>query len=182
MAKADLTAQVVRELLDYNSGTGVFTWKPRPPELFKGPRAGAIWHARYCGQRAGHLSKALGYETIRIFDRAHFAHRLAWMHVTGDTPSGEIDHINCEKSDNRFENLRDVLPQWNKQNVRRAPRKVSLMPLGVYLVARDNLKMPYTAQLSFNGKMLHLGYFLTADEAHLAYLDGKRRLHHGCTI
>ena len=36
------------------------------------------------------------------------SHRLVWKWVTGKDPENTIDHINRDKGDNRFWNLRDV--------------------------------------------------------------------------
>ena len=182
MAKADLTAQRLRELLHYDPETGVFTWLVRPAESFFGPRASAIWHTRYCGKRAGCVNKVIGYATICILDKAYYAHRLAWLYASGTEPIGEIDHINGEKADNRLGNLRDVSPQTNKQNMRSPPNKVAMTSIGVYYVKRDNLKRPYSASIALNGRHHHLGYFATNEEAHAAYLKAKRVMHVGCTI
>ncbi|WP_428999737.1 HNH endonuclease signature motif containing protein [Stenotrophomonas maltophilia] len=65
-------------------------------------------------------------------------HRLAWLYMTGQWPSGEIDHINHDRSDNRWHNLRDVSHQANQQNRAGAskgrkydlPRNVEYVPSG----------------------------------------------------
>lgn len=180
MAKPDFTAALLRELLDYNPETGYFIWRPRPMALFEGPRAGPIWHTRYCGKRAGSLSKALGYETIRVFDRAYWSHRLAWLHVTGEHPVGEIDHINGDRSDNRISNLRDVSRQINQQNMRKTISSRT-MPLGVFLNERKVVRR-YSASIQIDGHAKHLGYFDTPEIAHAAYVQAKRLHHPGCTI
>jgi len=181
MAAGDLTAQRLRELLDYAPGTGAFTWRPRPTEMFRGPRAGPIWHTRYCGKRAGHVNRIVGYESIRIFDRSYWSHRLAWLHVYGEWPVGEVDHINGDRLDNRIANLRACDRQVNAQNMRRRPKDDGVL-LGVHRVVTRNLSKPFTAKIYVSGRSHHLGYFATEAQAHAAYLDAKRRLHRGCTI
>lgn len=47
-----------------------------------------------------------GYLIIKVKKRQLKAHRIVWLLNTGDWPSGEIDHINRVRDDNRFENLR----------------------------------------------------------------------------
>lgn len=109
------------------------------------------------------------------------AHRLAWVHVHGSWPAGDIDHINGDKLDNRIANLRDVTRSVNKENMRsaRGDNKVGL--LGVH-VRRQNTTRPYVASIRVSGKLIHLGAHNTPEAAHAAYLEAKRRLHSGCTI
>ena len=45
-------------------------------------------------------------------------HRLVWAWVTGEEPSGEIDHKNGDRTDNRFWNLRVVSHSTNNLNQR----------------------------------------------------------------
>jgi hypothetical protein len=107
MAAADLTAARVRELLHYNPDNGLFTWRVDRPR-------------RKAGSVAGCFDKALGYWRICINDRVLYAHRLAWLWVTGDHPNHQIDHINGVRYDNRWTNLRDACAVVNN-NTRAAP-------------------------------------------------------------
>jgi hypothetical protein len=43
------------------------------------------------------------------------------------------------------------------------------------VVRRDDR---FIAQIKSNGKQNYLGIFDTAEEAHIAYLDAKKKLHH----
>lgn len=59
------------------------------------------------GERAGCI-KDNGYRQVRIGGRTHQEHILVWLWHTGEWPVHEIDHINGQRDDNRFENLRSA--------------------------------------------------------------------------
>jgi hypothetical protein len=110
--------EMLRQLLDYNPETGLLTWKPRPPEMFAGhdERICNTWNTRYAGQEAlGHVD-AQGYKIGSINAVRVKAHRIAWKLLHGADPSGQIDHINGARADNRAINLRDVSQSGNQRN------------------------------------------------------------------
>lgn len=165
MAKADLTAQRLREVLHYDPETGLFT------ALYS-----SSWD-RQAGQPVGCLSMPNGYVLIWLDRRSYRAHRLAWLYMTGEWPTDVIDHINGVKHDNRFVNLRDVPREVNMQNIRRANRNSSHGVLGAYAKGSR-----WVAAITVKGKTLTIGSFATIDEAHAAYLAAKRKHHPGCLI
>jgi hypothetical protein len=118
-----------------------------------------------------------GYKKIKLDKVFYSAHRLAWFYVFGVWPTGQIDHINGNRLDNRIENLRDVPKQINSENTRKA-RSDSLS--GIQGVAAHGLR--WKAAITVNGKKRHLGVFKTQDAAHEAYIFAKRKFHTGCTL
>ncbi len=144
------TAERLRELLHYNPETGVFTWVVKR----RGVRVGAM---------AGTVSSTNGYRIIRLDYRAYQAHRLAWLWMVGGWPKGQIDHLNCNKVDNRWCNLREATPTQNTRNrpVRRDNR------IGFKGVARANHR--WQARIWVNGKRFHIGCFDSPEDAHNAY-------------
>ena len=167
--KNSLTSGELKEIMHYDPDTGVFTWKRsiRKRDRWNGKIAGSIM--------------TLGYRQIRINGRDYYAHRLAWLYMTGEWPQQTIDHINGKQADNRWSNLRDVSHHANIQNVRIARRNNKSGLLGAYF-HKDHPTKPWQARLQIQGICKSLGYFSTSKEAHDAYLKAKRRFHEGCTI
>jgi hypothetical protein len=165
-----LTAERLRELLDYDPATGVFTWRLVNRRAFRAK----------AGDRAGTRPDGAGYLPIGVDGKVYRAHRLAWLHVHGTWPFGVIDHINGIRHDNRIENLRDVPVKINAQNQRRAVSTNLAGMQGVW-TPRGRAKK-FAAYIIANGIRIRLGSFDTADLAHAAYMDAKRRLHEGCTV
>lgn len=160
-----ITAQELRETLTYSPETGEFFWlAPGRGRRFGTPVGSWDLH---------------GYKTVRLGGRSYKLHRLAWLHVHGAWPVGDIDHINGNRIDNRIANLRDVPRGVNLENQRKATNNRSTGLLGAYY---DQRKRNYYARISIGDKSVHLGTFQTAEAAHAAYLEAKRRMHAGCTI
>lgn len=167
----ELTAERLRELLAYDRETGIFT------RLTRSARSVQI------GDVAGGLETANGgvYKRIKIsVDGTSFkAHRLAWLHVYGRWPEGEIDHINGDSCDNRIGNLRVVSHRLNQENMKVARSDSSSGLLGANWNKRTGKWM---GKIKAKGRQYVLGEYATPEEAHEAYLAAKRRLHEGCTI
>jgi hypothetical protein len=163
-----LTAERLRELLDYDPEAGIFVWLS--PAL-RARRANV-------GGRAGG-SAPYGYLRVGIDGGVYLAHRLVWLYVHGIWPERDIDHLNGIRTDNRISNLRHVSRSINLQN-RRSARSDSLSGLlGVEWHGASGL---WHARIRAGGVRHCLGYFRDKHEAHQAYLEAKRRLHEGCTI
>ncbi len=119
-----------------------------------------------------------GYVKIHINGIPYRAHRLAWLYMTGFLPKQQIDHIDGNRSNNKWPNLRDVPHIVNVQNRRKAQRNnKSTGLIGVSLMGNK-----YLARIGFGGRRIRIGLFPTEEEAYEAYLEYKRRLHIGCTI
>lgn len=122
MAKKALPdADLLRQLLTYNPETGELVWLPRDRAMFANTMQHARWNIHYGGKIAGCLSPTRKYRCLKILGREFFAHRIIWKLVTGADPEGEVDHINRDKIDNRWANLRDVSHSVNMMNVRMRP-------------------------------------------------------------
>ena len=159
MATRILTQQRLHELLKYDPETGVFTWNVTRSTIKAGSHAGTY--------------DRRGYLRISIDSVVYAAHRLAWLYTHGVWPSGVIDHINRNTSDNRLCNLRDTNQYVNTQNA--CTRKDS--PVGLRGVTRHPHSKKWRARIQAGGKPVELGSFNTIEAAAAAYAAAASVLH-----
>jgi len=162
----NIIAARVRDLLHYEPETGFFFRR----------KATKVRHR--VDDRADKLcpiGRAAGYYYVSVAGGRYGAHRLAWLYVTGEWPKGQIDHINGDPGDNRIVNLRDVPQSLNQQNRRRSAARIN--PSGFVGVSFKRGR--WMAALTVNRRQVYLGYYDTPQEAHAAYLKGKRTHHPG---
>lgn len=171
MTTDNLTAARLREVLEYNPETGVFTWiKPSGRRVKVGDVAGA--------RRPDKPGGGGGYRTIQIDGTRYYAHRLVWFYMTGEWPAADVDHRFGMRDDNRWSELREASRSVNLQNQRTARGRVGLLGVCEYPAGSGKFR----AQISAGGKCVFLGTFLVPEHAHAAYVEAKRRMHAGCTI
>lgn len=119
----EISIDLLRQLIRYDSKTGKLYWLPRARCHFKTVRNCNAWNTNYAGNECGYSTNG-AYIRLRIFDRNFFAHRVAWAIHHGQWPT-EIDHINGVRTDNRITNLREVTTQQNRQNAAQHSRNTS---------------------------------------------------------
>lgn len=163
--RSRLTVSDVTRFLTYDQATGILTWKPDATRT------------SVSGKRAGHLNKTNGYRYTSILNVQFCEHRLAWAITHGVWPTGQIDHINGIRDDNRIENLRDVSASVNMQNRKKPQSNNTSGFLGV-----TKHRNRWRALLTINGKPTVLGSFDSPRLAYEVYLQRKRIEHKGCTI
>ena len=146
--------ELLRKLLNYDPDTGVLTWKARPLSMFSTDSQGKRWNSRYAGKLA-FTANADGYKLGKVFGASFRAHRVAWAIHHGEWPSGEIDHINRVKSDNRIANLRDVTKSENMRNTQLQKNNTS-GHVGVCWCAQSR---KWLASIRANSKQVHIGLF-----------------------
>lgn len=138
----------VREVLEYHPDTGHFTWRKR-----LSPSGGP-------GDIAG-VKNTRGYILLSIDNVRVYAHRVAWFYVNGEWPKDQIDHINGERADNRWCNLREASSSENACNGRLRPSNKS----GYTGVSWEKAKKRWVARAVKNGKQYVIGRFMTKEEA-----------------
>lgn len=166
MAKKPLpTPDELRQLLEYDPGSGVLTWRPRSASMFAPGNRGADkvcigWNKKYAGQEAGNVHPISGYRIVGLGQLVG-AHRVAWAIYYSEWPKHVIDHINGDPLDNSIGNLRDVTPQQNQKNCFRRVDNKS----GVTGVSRAPRNRGWVAKIRVDGRQVHLGTFDTIEEA-----------------
>ncbi|HNC23501.1 MAG TPA: HNH endonuclease signature motif containing protein [Opitutaceae bacterium] len=165
----------LRECFEYDPETGMLTWRDRPRSHFRAPNAYATFRNNFADKPAGSLAPH-GYVTVRLNRKLLYAHRIAWVLMTGVWPLVNIDHVNGDKADNRWANLRLATQSQNMTNVRvnagHFRRKYDL-PRGVSMDIRFPNR-PYIAQY----RKRYLGCYATPEEAHAAYLAAAGQYAH----
>lgn len=162
--KIDLTQDLLKELIHYDSETGVFTWKHRDVKYFKNETAYKKWNTRFAGKTFGtkytvsHNGKS--YITGCILYKQIDLHRLAWIYVYGEMPN-QVDHIDGDGTNNAISNLRNVTPSVNRKNTRRMSTNTS----GFCGVSWRSKSKKWRARIMIGKKEIHLGIFDSFSEA-----------------
>lgn len=152
-----LTLDRLRELLVYDPISGAFRWIARAGRCRAGDIAGC--------------DDGQGYIVIRIDGKPYKAHRLAWVYMTGEWPEPTTDHINGERADNCWRNLREASQSQNQAN-----KRAVMSSTGYKGVCWSKRKNRFLATVKKDGKQYRLGFFRTAEAAHEAYKRAARAL------
>lgn len=145
-------------ILDYNPDTGKLTWKHR--------ECNNRFNACFGGKEAGNISRGHGYRDVRFEENYRMlAHRVIYTMMTGKwLKDGEqVDHINHDRQDNRWCNLRVVNQRLNGQNQKLCKNNTS----GFNGVRKREFKYGerWEARIYTDGKEHYLGRYHTYDEA-----------------
>ena len=150
--KKMITQQELITTLHYDADAGLFRW---------------IAPCRRVGKMgiASLKASSKGYVIIRIRGKKYSAHRLAWLWMTGEWPALDIDHIDGDKTNNKWENLRLATKSQNAANAKAHKDNASgLKGVCWHLEGRK-----WAAEIKINRKKVYLGLFDCPAAAHLAY-------------
>ena len=154
-----ITTDELKKILRYEPETGLFYRISAP-----------LRQRRLIGTIAG-TKHSTGYIAIHVNGTIFYAHRLAWLYMTGDWPKKYIDHINRDRADNRFENLREADTAQNNINSDPSRANVSGYTGVCWIIRRER----WLAQIKVNGKQICLGYHHTKEDAIAARKAGERK-------
>lgn len=135
------------------------------------PETGQFAHVT-SGRPAG-CKDSYGYTVLKIAGKMYKAHRLAFLYMIGRFPLADVDHVDLDRSNNRWSNLREVTRLQNNVNIRSAPNTTSKF-LGVSFSKSHN---KWAARIrTKNGRKL-LGYFDDEVAAAMAYHRAAKQEH-----
>jgi len=152
-----ITQDLVQEMFDYRDGHLYWRHKVNKRHGIDAP--------------AG-TTNSIGYRVVTINGKKIQAHRLVWLWHGFELPE-QIDHINCDRADNRMENLRAADCMTNAFNSKLKSDNTS----GVKGVSWCNTYNKWIVQIhAFKRKVS--GRFKSFDEA-VAFAKQKRVELHG---
>jgi hypothetical protein len=145
----EITPEKLHKVFNYDPETGILTYKTRSKNFNPGDVA--------------NYTVASGYQITRINGIDYLAHRIIYLYMTGKWPE-LTDHINHNRSDNRWKNLREVSERENALNTSLSKNSST----GINGVALHKPTGKYRAYINIQRKQIHLGLFNTIEEAQTA--------------
>ena len=155
------TLSELSEYLRYDAVDGQFYWIKAQP--FRPYSVGKV--------AGGDFN---GYRGIRFRGQMFYSHRLAWLFCHKEWPSGQIDHKDGDRRNNRMNNLRISTQTQNMGNQRISKRNTS----GLKGVSWNRRLKKWAAHIRCGGPETntYLGLFDTREAAHAAYMEAAHRL------
>lgn len=138
------------------------------------PETGVLQRIERDGKRySGNLDDK-GYIVLYLGKVRFLAHRIAWALMTGNWPDSPLDHIDGNRANNKWANLRKATPSQNMRNSA-TKRTVHNLPRGVVPVRQ---KTPsFRARIQVNKRNIDLGVYPTPEEASEMYQLAADMLH-----
>lgn len=143
-------------------------------KIFKYNPEEGILYPNYKRQ-GGYLSKTLSPKYYAGVGRGllgYYTHVIIWIYVTGTFPSRFIDHIDGNKNNNKWKNLRLATKSQNGMNVKLRNSNTS----GCKGIHRCN-NGRWRARINANSIVYNLGYFATYEEAVAARREAEIKYH-----
>jgi hypothetical protein len=164
----ELTQERLKELFNYNPDTGIFTRKCNKGKALK-------------SNTVGNISNSTGYIYIKIDYKLYSAHSLVFLYMLGKFSDGIIDHIDMNKLNNRFSNLRECSVSQNGFNAKcRRDNKLGIKGLA-YVRANNQ----YQARITMNKRVYRKSYDVAkygndlAKNLAITWLEEQRKILHG---
>lgn len=158
-----LQTELEKEILSkfkYHPKAGILEWvkPPRTMPYLQGTQAGA--------------QDNLGYWRIQLKHKGVYVHRIAFLFMTGALPILDIDHIDRNPANNKWNNLREVTKKQNMGNL----NVYSNSPFGIAGVScrkeRDKFKACIILEKQDGTRLQKSEQADTLEEA----IDAKRKL------
>lgn len=102
-----------------------------------------------------------GYLRVSHGNKSMAVHKVAWFYMTGEWPDSDIDHIDHNRKNNKWSNLRLATRQENMRNATRSKSNTS----GFTGVTWCKQQKQWQAQITVSGKCIKLGRFDDINDA-----------------
>jgi hypothetical protein len=161
-----ITQERLHDLFEYRED-GNLIWKVSLSNRVKiGDVAGTL--------NACEFSRSKGYCSVTIDGKNYGVHRLVFLYHHGYLTNGmQIDHIDCNRENNRIENLREVTKSQNGQNAKIRSTNTS----GIKGVSWNKSRKKWHAQIMLNSKAISLGHHNTLEEAAKVVKEAREKYH-----
>lgn len=153
--------EYLRECFDYDLETGVLRWRERPLHHFKTAALCQSWNGRFSGRVIRAVNSA-GYLNLRLRGQSLKVHRLVFCLMGVDPVGWMVDHINGDRLDNRWCNLRLVDAVENARN-QTWHRAAGALPVGIFAAGGS-----FGFRAAVAGRAVRRGGFVTVDDAFAA--------------
>ena len=163
--KKTIDPYTVRAFFNYDSETGVLSHAFSRPGVKRGKEAGTI-------DESGTEVSVRLYRRVMLGRSAFYAQRIIWVWMTGEQPD-DVDHIDGDGLNNKWDNLRNVSHKRNGRNQRIHSTNTS-GTAGVCYRAECN---KWRARIMVDGKQLNLGTF--ADKGSAIEARKEAEVKHG---
>lgn len=160
-AKPTPSVEIINSIFSYDETTGELRWKKVPKE-------------RVVRAKVGEIAGAImvnGYRMVCINYQKYLAHRLIWKMKTGTDAPFSIDHIDGDRLNNRFSNLRAATQSQNGMNSKMRKNNTSGVK-GVYWGWNR-----WQAQISIARRCIPLGGFEKIEDAARAVEAARKKYH-----
>jgi hypothetical protein len=148
----------LKEVMEYDPTTGLCFWRKK------------LGSKAMPGCQLGNIDPSKGYYKVNMDGIRFYVHRLIYFYMTGQWPDDEIDHIDRDRANNKWINLRAATKSQNKANTCSDPRNCH----GVKGISRRPDTGKWQAEIKVNQRKIYLGVFVSPEEAHAAYLAAAR--------
>ena len=157
-----ITQELIKDYIRYIPETGKVYWKTITPNYFyhtiRPTQFCNAWNTKYAGKEVGCIHKSSDnyhYKVIRLRQKNYKLHQIIWFYMTGDWPKYQIDHIDRNPLNNKWDNLRDIPQSQNMKNTNLKSNNTS----GVKGISYSKEKRKWEAYISYNSKKYNLGRF-----------------------
>jgi hypothetical protein len=142
--------------------------------LLNAPKGGT-WYKE--GRELKQSKSNIGYNRVLLFKEGKMTnflvHRLVAFAFCGLNKNQQVDHIDGDKSNNNYHNLRPCTSRQN--NTYYHLSKNPLRKTGTYF-RKENKSKPWEAYIQIDGKRKRIGYFSTKEEASFAYQNKLKEI------